>query len=79
MGAALALNIRAESASTIGTFIPLESEPGKVFVNCLHKLRFTSGSVQILDSQQQSPVRRASTLLGGAESHGMAKVEKPGG
>ena len=73
------LCIRCERPVCVWTFVPLETEPPQIIIHPLHKLRFASAEIEILDAQNQGPALLSCTDLRLPKGSGMAEMQIAGG
>src|SRR3954465_4535387 len=77
--ASLALLIGTKRTSHIRPFLPAKTEPPHVLGHRFAEIGFGTRRIQVLVSQDQSPVCVHTTLLCGPEGARMPEVKLPGG
>ena len=74
----LALQVGTKGSSNIGSFLPPQPEPAQVIDRGLEESWLTTRGVQVFDSQDQSSLIGAGSLLAFPKRFGVAQVQVAG-
>src|SRR5712671_5164544 len=75
----LALSVWTECAATVGTFLPLKTEPEQVFGHRRDKFSLATRAVEVFVAQHERAAEFLRALLGNPKSASVAEVQVTGG
>lgn len=69
------MRVRSERTAYVRAFIPIQTQPTKVFVHCLNKFRLASLVIEIFIAEDELAGRRPDALVGDPEGTRVSQVE----